>query len=62
MAALRQMAIKLSMEPPWMVVDMVSPYRNQNEANYRRDYLDERQQYEQRGIPESWIVDPTGGK
>jgi Uma2 family endonuclease len=59
MAAINQMAIKLSMQPPLMVVEVVSPYRNQSDANYRRDYSDKRQQYEQRGILEYWIVDPT---
>ncbi len=59
MAALNQMAITLAMEPPLMVAEIVSLYRSQNEANYRRDYCDKRQQYEQRGIPEYWIVDPT---
>ncbi|MEO1592783.1 MAG: Uma2 family endonuclease [Cyanobacteria bacterium J06632_22] len=59
MAAINQMAIRLSMAPPLMVVEVVSPYSSQGDANYRRDYEDKRQQYEQCGIPEYWIVDPT---
>ncbi|NEP55568.1 MAG: Uma2 family endonuclease [Symploca sp. SIO2G7] len=50
--------ITLDMPPPRLVVEVVSPYRNQNDDNYKRDYIEKRQQYEQRGIPEYWIVDP----
>ena len=59
MAAINQMAIRFSMNPPLMVVEVVSPYSNRSDANYRRDYEDKLQQYQQRGIPEYWIVDPT---
>jgi Uma2 family endonuclease len=59
MAAINQMAIKLSMEPPLLVIEVVSPYRHRGDANYRRDYHDKRQQYERRAISEYWIVDPT---
>ncbi|NES23412.1 MAG: Uma2 family endonuclease [Symploca sp. SIO3E6] len=48
----------LNMAPPLLVAEVVSPYRNQNDENYRRDYVDKRQQYEQRDIPEYWIIDP----
>ncbi|NET57223.1 MAG: Uma2 family endonuclease [Symploca sp. SIO2E6] len=50
--------ITLNMPPPRLVVEVVSPYRNQKDDNYKRDYIEKRQQYEQRGIPEYWIVDP----
>ena len=50
---LGQSAITLAMAPPLLVVEVVSPG-----ADSRRDYLDKRNQYEWRGIPEYWIVDP----
>lgn len=42
-----------------MVVEIVNPYKSAGDANYRRDYVDKRKQFEQRKIPEYWIVDPT---
>ncbi|NET40229.1 MAG: Uma2 family endonuclease, partial [Cyanothece sp. SIO1E1] len=30
--------------------------------NHRRDYIDKRNQYEWRGMPEYWIVDPLQGQ
>ncbi|NET58824.1 MAG: Uma2 family endonuclease [Symploca sp. SIO2E6] len=58
MAKLGKMAITLDMAPPQLVVEVVSPYRNQKDENYQRDYTDKVQQYQERGIPEYWIVDP----
>ncbi|NET61380.1 MAG: Uma2 family endonuclease [Symploca sp. SIO2E6] len=49
---------KRCMPPPQLAVEVVSPYRNQNDENYLRDYVDKRQQYERRAIPEYWIIDP----
>jgi Uma2 family endonuclease len=54
MSQLRQAAITLDMAPPLLVVEVVSP----GQENRRRDYLEKRNQYEWRGIPEYWIVDP----
>lgn len=54
MRQLGQAAIPLSLAPPLLVVEVVSP----GPENYRRDYVDKRNQYEWRGIPEYWIVDP----
>ena len=54
----KRRTITLDMPPPQLVVEVVSPYRNQRDENYKRDYIEKRQQYEQRGIPEYWIVDP----
>ncbi|NES19239.1 MAG: Uma2 family endonuclease [Symploca sp. SIO3E6] len=54
----KRLTITLNMAPPQLVVEVVSPYRNQNDENYRRDYVDKRLQYEQLGIPEYWIIDP----
>lgn len=55
----RSSVITLAMPNPDMVVEVVSPYRSPSDDNYRRDYIDKRAQYEQRHIPEYWIVDPT---
>jgi Uma2 family endonuclease len=58
MRALGQAAITLEMAPPLLVVEVVSP----GTENHRRDYIDKRNQYEWRGIPEYWIIDPTLGQ
>lgn len=55
MRQLGQAAITLEMQPPRLVVEVVSP----GAENHRRDYLDKRNQYEWRGIAEYWIVDPV---
>lgn len=59
MADINQMAIKGFMDPPLIVVEIVSPYKSAGDANYQRDYIDKRKQFQQREIPEYWIVDPT---
>jgi len=46
--------ITLDMPPPSLVVEVVSP----GQENIDRDYRFKRSQYESRGIPEYWIVDP----
>jgi Uma2 family endonuclease len=46
--------IRLSMLPPLLVVEVVSPGELQRE----RDYIAKRQQYQACDIPEYWIVDP----
>ena len=53
-----QSAIRLEMAPPMLVVEVVSP----GAENHRRDYVEKRNQYEWRGIPEYWIVDPVKGQ
>ena len=58
MRSLRQTAITLEMAPPLLVVEVVSP----GPENRRRDYREKRNQYEWRGIPEYWIVDPEQGQ
>lgn len=55
--ALGQSAITLAMAPPLLVVEVVSP----GAESRRRDYFDKRNQYEWRGIPEYWIIDPQEG-
>jgi Uma2 family endonuclease len=46
--------IRLSMNPPLLVVEIVNP----GELQRDRDYVAKRMQYQDRGIPEYWIVDP----
>jgi len=47
--------IRLSMVPPLLVVEVVSPGELQRE----RDYIAKRLQYQDLGIPEYWLADPT---
>ena len=58
MRELGQAAITLEMAPPLLAVEVVSP----GAENRRRDYLEKRNQYEWRGIPEYWILDPVAGQ
>lgn len=46
--------LRLSMAPPLLVIEVVSPGDLQRE----RDYVAKRMQYQDREIPEYWIVDP----
>ena len=46
--------IRLSMTPPLLVMEVVSPGDLQRD----RDYIAKRMQYQDRLIPEYWIVDP----
>ncbi|MEL7316012.1 MAG: Uma2 family endonuclease [Cyanobacteria bacterium J06559_3] len=55
-------AVRLNMPNPKLVVEVVSPYVNSQDENYQRDYSDKRRQYEQRRIPEYWILDPAAQK
>ncbi len=52
-----QSLITLDMPAPALVVEIVSP-GEPGEDNYDRDYVEKRQEYAARGIPEYWIVDP----
>jgi Uma2 family endonuclease len=47
--------IRLSMQPPDLVIEAVSP----EQSNRERDYIDKRQQYQDRDIPEYWLIDPS---
>jgi len=49
-------AILFGMKPPLFVAETVSP-GSENSSNYKRDYIWKRQQYEEWGIPEYWIID-----
>lgn len=47
--------IRLTMPPPLLVMEVVSP----GELQRNRDYIAKRIQYQDCGIPEYWIVDPN---
>jgi Uma2 family endonuclease len=47
--------IRLSMPPPLLVVEVVSP----GDLQWERDYVAKRSQYENLGIPEYWIINPA---
>lgn len=51
---LRRNTIRLSMAPPVLVIEIVSP----GELQRDRDYIAKRSQYQDREIPEYWIIDP----
>src|SRR6476646_10018706 len=50
----RRNTLRFEMSPPLLVVEVVSP----GELQRDRDYIAKRMQYQDRGIPEYWIVDP----
>lgn len=50
----RRNTLRISMGPPMLVVEIVSP----GEVQRNRDYVAKRNQYQDLGIPEYWIVDP----
>jgi len=50
----RRNTIRLTMPPPLLVVEIVSP----GEVQRNRDYVAKRMQYQDLGIPEYWIVNP----
>ncbi|MEM8638464.1 MAG: Uma2 family endonuclease [Cyanobacteria bacterium P01_G01_bin.54] len=50
----RRNTIRLTMPPPLLVVEVVSPGSVQRD----RDYIAKRSQYEAIGIPEYWLVNP----
>ena len=47
--------VRLTMPPPLLVVEVVSP----GELQRNRDYIAKRSQYQDCGIPEYWIIDPN---
>jgi Uma2 family endonuclease len=46
--------LRFEMNPPLLVIEIVSP----GEIQRNRDYIAKRGQYQERGIPEYWIIDP----
>lgn len=53
----KRTALFLGSLPPRFVAEVVSP-GNSDTDNYKRDYVWKRQQYQDWGIPEYWILDP----
>ncbi|MBW4465907.1 MAG: Uma2 family endonuclease [Pegethrix bostrychoides GSE-TBD4-15B] len=51
---IRRNTIRMSMAPPLLVVEVVSP----GELQQNRDYVAKRSQYQDLGIPEYWLIDP----
>ena len=54
----KRATITRKMPPPRLVVEVVSP-GTESEDNYKRDYLEKRDQYAAIAISEYWIVDPA---
>lgn len=52
-----QAIIKADHPAPSVVIEIVSPGKEGSE-NYDRDYVEKRQEYAARGIPEYWLIDP----
>lgn len=50
--------LRLSMDPPMLVMEVVSPGEIQRE----QDYVAKRSQYQSRSIPEYWRIDPQQGR
>jgi len=50
----RRLFIRLEMPVPRLVAEVVSP----GDDNYKRDYEAKRKQYQKRGIPEYWLLNP----
>ncbi|MFM7426600.1 MAG: Uma2 family endonuclease [Elainella sp.] len=51
----KRLTIRVEAAPPHLVAEVVSP----GDANRRRDYQRKRAQYQARGIPEYWLIDPA---
>ena len=54
----KQAFLQPNMPAPVLVVEVVSPGKP-GEQNYDRDYIDKREEYGKRGIPEFWLIDPS---
>jgi Uma2 family endonuclease len=52
-----QSVVMPDMPVPALVIEVVSPGKPGSD-NYDRDYVDKREEYENRGIPEYWLIDP----
>lgn len=50
----KRLFIRLEMPTPQLVAEVVSP----GDDNRRRDYESKREQYQKRGIPEYWLLNP----
>ena len=52
-----RLTITIDMPPPQLVVEVVTPYNDQDNEKPKCNYIDKRQQYQERNIPEYWIID-----
>lgn len=52
--------IGLDLPSPKLVIEVVSPGEPGSD-NYDRDYIEKREEYAKRGVPEFWLVDPVRG-
>lgn len=50
----KRLFVRLTMPTPRLVAEVVSP----GDDNHQRDYEAKRQQYQERGIPEYWLLNP----
>ncbi len=50
--------ITSDMPAPRLVIEVVSRSQD-NPTAHQRDYIEKRQEYAQRGIPEYWLIDPA---
>ncbi len=53
----KQSLLRYDQPPPLLVVEVVSSGKP-GEPNYDRDYIEKRQEYADRRIPEYWLIDP----
>lgn len=53
----KRLLIRLDMPPPRLIAEVVSP----REVNRKRDYEEKRKQYQEREVPEYWLIDPEDG-
>ena len=53
----KRATITRKMPPPQLVIEVVSP-GGENSDNYKRDYIDKRDQYAAIDILEYWLIDP----
>ncbi len=54
----RRLTVTREMMPPLLIAEVVSP----GNANQQRDYDRKRQQYEELGVLEYWLIDPAQGQ
>lgn len=50
----KRLFVRLTMPAPRLVAEVVSP----GDDNHQRDYEAKREQYQERGIPEYWLLNP----
>lgn len=53
----KQALLPINAPTPLVVIEVVSPGEPGSD-NYDRDYIDKREEYANRGVPEFWLIDP----